>query len=99
LEQEDGVVDKAQGRGKGIWKWEELWCTTIDSALSWKYKEEDEEWEKRWTEDGDAAGLLQIIESVLTSSTNKRLLDEVASVPSKRLRNKISGCKLCLLLS
>jgi len=28
----------------------------------------------------------------LTSSTNKRLLDEVASVPSKRLRNKISGC-------
>jgi len=29
---------------------------------------------------------------VLTPSTNKRLLDEVASVPSKRLRNKISGC-------
>lgn len=27
-----------------------------------------------------------------SSSTNKRLLDEVASVPSKRLRNKISGC-------
>lgn len=26
-------------------------------------------------------------------STNKRLLDEVASVPSKRLRNKISGCE------
>jgi len=30
-----------------------------------------------------------------SSSTNKRLLDEVASVPSKRLRNKISGCE-CL---
>lgn len=28
---------------------------------------------------------------LLTFSTNKRLLDEVASVPSKRLRNKISG--------
>jgi hypothetical protein len=27
-------------------------------------------------------------------STNKRLIDEVASVPSKRLRNKISGCEL-----
>lgn len=32
---------------------------------------------------------------ILTISTNKRLLDEVASVPSKRLRNKISGCTLC----
>lgn len=28
-----------------------------------------------------------------TRSTNKRLIDEVASVPSKRLRNKISGCE------
>jgi len=31
------------------------------------------------------------LEHKLTTSTNKRLLDEVASVPSKRLRNKISG--------
>jgi hypothetical protein len=31
---------------------------------------------------------------LLTHSTNKRLLDEVAQVPSKRLRNKISGCEL-----
>jgi hypothetical protein len=35
-------------------------------------------------------------QTVLTTSTNKRLLDEVASVPSKRLRNKISGCKSCI---
>lgn len=39
-------------------------------------------------------------ERVLTRSvsTNKRLLDEVASVPSKRLRNKISGCESGLSL-
>lgn len=26
-------------------------------------------------------------------SSNKRILDEVATVPSKRLRNKIAGCE------
>lgn len=30
-------------------------------------------------------------------SSNKRILDEVATVPSKRLRNKIAGCE-CIKL-
>jgi hypothetical protein len=29
-------------------------------------------------------------------STNKRILDEVAQVPSKRLRNKVAGCEYLL---
>ena len=42
-------------------------------------------------------GLLMVV--LLLSaicSTNKRILDEVALVPSKRLRNKISGCEFIL---